>query len=186
MAYNIRVNSLLKGLNVSLEDFRFFMSNDEINTTSKVRVVTNGEKTYNPKLMTTQELVELRESLLRDIEKKEICKLYKALDKAKGEVRKIEESIIEIEVRYLEDESDFEASEHWEQMEQEMPYDEKGPWTLNWYEEEKKMDELRDEYREDRKIKTAEEALEDLKRKMEKEKDDDDQDLSGTFPLTRL
>jgi len=102
---------------------------------------------------------------LRDIEEKEICKLYKALDKAKGEVRKIEESIIEME----QDDND-----------------EKGPWTLNWYEEESKMDELRDEYREDRKIKTAEEALEDLKRKMEKEKDNDDDSLSGKIPLTRL
>ena len=85
MAYNIRVNSLLKGFNISLEDFRFFMSNDEINTTSKVRVVTNGERTYNPKLMTTTELVELRESLLRDIEEKEISKLHKQLDEAKDE-----------------------------------------------------------------------------------------------------
>lgn len=185
MAYNIRVNSLLKGFNISLEDFRFFMSNDEINTTSRVRVVTNGERTYNPKLMTTTELVELRESLLRDIEEKEISKLHKQLDEAKDEVRKIEESIIEIELRRFEDESNFEESDHWEEMEQEMPYDEKGPWTLDWYEEEIKMDELRDEYREDMKTKTAEEALEDLKRKMEKEKDDDDS-LSGTFPVTRL
>jgi len=165
MEYNIRVNQLLKGLNVSLEDFRFYMSNDKINGTTRVRVVTNGDRTYNPKLMTTQELVEFRESVLRDIEEKEICKLYKALDKAKGEVRKIEESIIEME----QDDND-----------------EKGPWTLNWYEEESKMDELRDEYREDRKIKTAEEALEDLKRKMEKEKDNDDDSLSGKIPLTRL
>ena len=165
MEYNIRVNQLLKGLNVSLEDFRFYMNNDEINGTTRVRVVTKGERTYNPKLMTTQELVEFRESVLRDIEEKEICKLYKALDKAKGEVRKIEESIIEME----QDDND-----------------EKGPWTLNWYEEESKMDELRDEYREDRKIKTAEEALEDLKRKMEKEKDNDDDSLSGKIPLTRL
>ena len=186
MAYNIRVNKLLKGLNVSLEDFRFFMSNDEINTTSRVRVVTNGERTYNTKLMTTQELVELRESLLGDIEEKEISKLHKQLDEAKDEVRKIEESIIEIELRRLEDESDFEASDHWEEMEQD-DNDEKGPWTLNWYEEESKMDELRDEYREDRKTKTAAEALEDLRIKMEKEKDDDNDDsLSGTFPLTRL
>ena len=177
MAYNIRVNKLLKGLNVSLEDFRFFMSNEEINATSRVRVVTNGERTYNPKLMTTQELVELRESLLRDIEEKEISKLHKQLEVARDEVRKIEESIIEIEVRHLEDESDFEASEDWEE--------ERGPWNHDWFEEESKMDELRDEYREDRKIKTAEEALEDLKRKMEA-KDDDDQSLSGTFPLTRL
>jgi hypothetical protein len=165
MEYNIRVNQLLKGLNVSLEDFRFYMSNDKINGTTRVRVVTNGDRTYNPKLMTTQELVEFRESVLRDIEEKEICKLYKALDKAKGEVRKIEESIIEME----QDDND-----------------EKGPWTLNWYEEESKMDELRDEYREDRKTKTAEEALEDLKRKMEKEKDNDDDSLSGKIPLTRL
>lgn len=165
MEYNIRVNQLLKGLNVSLEDFRFYMSNDKINGTTRVRVVTKGERTYNPKLMTTQELVEFRESVLRDIEEKEICRLYKALDKAKGEVRKIEESIIEME----QDDND-----------------EKGPWTLNWYEEESKMDELRDEYREDRKIKTAEEALEDLKRKMEKEKDNDDDSLSGKIPLTRL
>ncbi len=165
MEYNIRVNQLLKGLNVSLEDFRFYMSNDKINGTTRVRVVTNGDRTYNPKLMTTQELVEFRESVLRDIEEKEICRLYKALDKAKGEVRKIEESIIEME----QDDND-----------------EKGPWTLNWYEEESKMDELRDEYREDRKIKTAEEALEDLKRKMEKDKDNDDDSLSGKIPLTRL
>ena len=166
MAYNIRVNKLLKGLNVSLEDFRFFMSNEEINATSRVRVVTNGERTYNPKLMTTQELVELRESLLRDIEEKEISKLHKQLEEARDEVRKIEESIIEIEVRHLEDESDFEASEDWE----EMTYDEeRGPWSPNWFKVER----------------TASEALEDLKRKMEA-KNDDDQDLSGTFPLTRL
>ena len=168
MAYNVRVNSLLKGLNVSLEDFRFFMSNDEINTTSKVRVVTNGERTYNPKLMTTVELVEMRESLLRDIEEKEISKLHKQLEEAKDEVRKIEESIIEIELRHLEDESDFEASEDWEEMIQDAN-DERGPWSPNWFEDER----------------TASEALEDLKRKMEA-KDDDDQDLSGTFPLTRL
>lgn len=161
MAYNIRVNKLLKGLNVSLEDFRFFMSNDEINATSKVRVVTNGERTYNPKLMTTQELVELRESLLRDIEEKEISKLHKQLEEARDEVRKIEESIMEIELIHLEDESDFEASEDWEE--------ERGPWNHDWFEDER----------------TAEEALEDLKRKMEA-KDDDDQSLSGTFPLTRL
>ena len=185
MAYNIRVNQLLKGLNVSLEDFRFFMSNDEINPTSKINVITNGDIVYNPKLMTTQELVELRKSLLRDIEENEICKLYKALDKAKGEVRKIEESIIEIEVRHLEDESDFEASEHWEEMEQD-DNDEKGPWSPDWLEEESKMDELRDEYREDRKTKTAAEALEDLRVKMEREKDDDDDSLSGKIPLTRL
>ena len=165
MAYNIRVNQLLKGLNVSLEDFRFYMSNDEINTTTRVRVVTNGDIVYNPKLMTTQELVQLRESLLKDIETKEICRLYKALDEAKGEVLKIEEAIKSIEERYLDD----------------VP----GPWSLDWYEEETKMNELRDEYREDRKTKTAEEALEDLKRKMEKEKDDDDS-LSENFPLTRL
>jgi len=165
MAYNIRVNQLLKGLNVSLEDFRFYMSNDEINTTTRVRVVTNGDIVYNPKLMTTQELVEMRESLLRDIETKEICRLYKALDEAKGEVLKIEEAIKSIEERYLDD----------------VP----GPWSPDWLEEETKMNELRDEYREDRKTKTAEEALEDLKRKMEKEKDDDDS-LSENFPLTRL
>ena len=169
MAYNVRVNSLLKGLNVSLEDFRFYMSNDDINTTSRVRVVTNGERTYNPKLMTTVELVEMRESLLRDIEEKEISKLHKQLEEAKGEVRKIEESIIEIELRYLEDESDFEASEHWEEMIQDAN-DEKGPWSPNWFKEER----------------TASEALEDLKRKMEAKDDDNDQDLSGTFPLTRL
>lgn len=161
MAYNIRVNKLLKGLNVSLEDFRFFMSNEEINATSRVRVVTNGERTYNPKLMTTQELVELRESLLRDIEEKEISKLHKQLEEARDEVRKIEESIMEIELIHLEDESDFEASEDWEE--------ERGPWNHDWFEDER----------------TAEEALEDLKRKMEA-KDDDDQSLSGTFPLTRL
>lgn len=166
MAYNIRVNQLLRGLNVSLEDFRFYMSNDEINPTTRVRVVTNGERTYNPKLMTTQELVELRESLLRDIEEKEISKLQKQLEEAKDEVRKIEESIIEIQVRHLEDESDFEASEHLEEMEQD-DIEEPGPWSLDWYEEESKMDELRDEYREDRKTKTAAEALEDLKKKMD-------------------
>jgi hypothetical protein len=165
MAYNIRVNQLLRGLNVSLEDFRFYMSNDEINPTTRVRVVTNGERTYNPKLMTTQELVELRESLLRDIEEKEISKLYKKLEEAKDEVRKIEESIIEIQVRHLEDESDFEFAEHLEEMEHNY-IEEPGPWSLDWYEEESKMDELRDEYREDRKTKTAAEALEDLKRKM--------------------
>jgi len=169
MAYNVRVNSLLKGLNVSLEDFRFFMSNDDITTSSKVRVVTHGEKTYNPKLMTTQELVEFRESLLKDIEEKEICRLYKLLDEAKGEVRRIDEAIMEIELRHFEDESDFEASEHWEEMIQDAN-DERGPWSPNWFEDER----------------TASEALEDLKRKMEKEKDDDDQSLSGTFPLTRL
>ena len=165
MAYNIRVNKLLKGLNVSLEDFRFYMSNDQINPTSKINVITNGDIVYNPKLMTTQELVEMRESLLRDIETKEICRLYKALDEAKGEVLKIEEAIKSIEERYLDD----------------VP----GPWSPDWLEEETKMNELRDEYREDRKTKTAEEALEDLKRKMEKEKDDDDS-LSENFPLTRL
>ena len=169
MAYNVRVNSLLKGLNVSLEDFRFYMSNDDINTTSKVRVVTNGERTYNPKLMTTVELVEMRESLLRDIEEKEISKLHKQLEEAKDEVRKIEESIIEIELRHLEDESDFEASEDWEEMIQDAN-DERGPWSPNWFKDER----------------TPSEALEDLKRKMEAKDDDDDQDLSGTFPLTRL
>ena len=114
MAYNIRVNKLLKGLNVSLEDFKFYMSNDEINATSKVRVVTNGERTYNPKSMTTAELVELRELLLKDIEEKEICRLYKLLDEAKGEVRRIDEAITDIELRHLHQESDFEASEDWE------------------------------------------------------------------------
>jgi|TARA_B110000908_G_scaffold74520_1_gene89791 hypothetical protein len=165
MAYNIRVNKLLKGLNVSLEDFKFYMSNDDITTSSKINVITNGDIVYNPKLMTTIELVEMRESLLKDIESKEICRLYKLLDEAKGEVRRIDEAILEIELRHFEDESDFEASEDWEQM----TYDEKGPWSPNWFKEER----------------TASEALEDLKRKMEKEKDDD-QDLSGTFPLTRL
>ena len=165
MAYNIRVNKLLKGLNVSLEDFKFYMSNDDITTSSKINVITNGDIVYNPKLMTTIELVEMRESLLKDIEEKEICRLYKLLDEAKGEVRRIDEAILEIELRHFEDESDFEASEDWEQM----TYDEKGPWSPNWFKEER----------------TASEALEDLKRKMEKEKDDD-QDLSGTFPLTRL
>ena len=165
MAYNIRVNKLLKGLNVSLEDFKFYMSNDDITTSSKITVVTNGDCIYNPKSMTTAELVELRESLLKDIEEKEICRLYKLLDEAKGEVRRIDEAIMEIELRSINNESDFEESEHWEQM----TYDEKGPWSPNWFKEER----------------TASEALEDLKRKMEKEKDDD-QDLSGTFPLTRL
>ena len=159
MAYNVRVNSLLKGLNVSLEDFRFFMSNDDITTSSKVRVVTHGEKTYNPKLMTTQELVEFRESLLKDIEEKEICRLYKLLDEAKCEVRRIDEAITEIELRHFEDESDFEASEHWEEMIQDAIDEERGPWSPNWFEDER----------------TASEA-----------KDDDDEDLSGTFPLTRL
>ena len=165
MAYNIRVNKLLKGLNVSLEDFKFYMSNDDITTSSKINVITNGDIVYNPKLMTTIELVEMRESLLKDIESKEICRLYKLLDEAKGEVRRIDEAIMEIELRSINNESDFEESEHWE----EMTYDEKGPWSPNWFKEER----------------TASEALEDLKRKMEKEKDDD-QDLSGTFPLTRL
>ena len=167
MAYNIRVSKLLKGLNVSLEDFRFYMSNDEINTTSRVRVVTNGERTYNPKLMTTAELVEFRESLLRDIEEKEISKLHKQLEEAKDEVRRIDEAIMDIELRHYHQESDFEASEDWE----EMTYDEeRGPWSPNWYKDER----------------TPSEALEDLKRKMEAEDDDDDQSLSGTFPLTRL
>ena len=166
MKNNVRVNSLLKGLNVSLEDFKFYMSNDDITTSSKITVVTNGDCIYNPKLMTTQELVQLRESLLKDIEENEICKLHKQLEEAKGEVRKIEESIIEIELRSINNESDFEASEDWE----EMTYDEeRGPWSPNWFKVER----------------TAEEALEDLKRKMEA-KDDDNQDLSGTFPLTRL
>ena len=165
MKHNVRVNSLLKGLNVSLEDFKFYMSNDDITTSSKITVLTNGDCIYNPKSMTTAELVELRESLLKDIEEKEICRLYKLLDEAKGEVRRIDEAILEIELRHFEDESDFEASEDWEQM----TYDEKGPWSPNWFKEER----------------TASEALEDLKRKMEA-KDDDDQDLSGTFPLTRL
>ena len=167
MKHNVRVNSLLKGLNVSLEDFKFYMSNDDITTSSKITVVTNGDCIYNPKLMTTQELVELRESLLKDIEEKEICRLYKLLDEARCEVRKIEESIMEIELRSINNESDFEASEDWE----EMTYDEeRGPWSPNWFKVER----------------TAEEALEDLKRKMEAKDDDDDQSLSGTFPLTRL
>ena len=169
MKHNVRVNSLLKGLNVSLEDFKFYMSNDDITTSSKITVVTNGDCIYNPKSMTTVELVELRESLLKDIEEKEICRLYKLLDEAKGEVRRIDEAIMELELKSINNESDFEASEHWEEMEQD-DNDEKGPWSPNWFEEER----------------TAAEALEDLKRKMEKEKDDDDQDLSGTFPLTRL
>tara|TARA_B110000285_G_C15034567_1_gene568535 strand:+ start:334 stop:843 length:510 start_codon:yes stop_codon:yes gene_type:complete len=169
MKHNVRVNSLLKGLNVSLEDFKFYMSNDDITTSSKITVVTNGDCIYNPKSMTTIELVELRESLLKDIEEKEICRLYKLLDEAKGEVRRIDEAIMELELKSINNESDFEASEHWEEMEQD-DNDEKGPWSPNWFEEER----------------TAAEALEDLKRKMEKEKDDDDQDLSGTFPLTRL
>ena len=151
MKHNVRVNSLLKGLNVSLEDFT---------------VVTNGDCIYNPKLMTTQELVEFRESLLKDIEEKEICRLYKLLDEAKCEVRRIDEAIMDIELRHHHQESDFEASEDWE----EMTYDEKGPWSPNWYKDER----------------TPSEALEDLKRKMEAKDDDDDQDLSGTFPLTRL
>ena len=167
MKHNVRVNSLLKGLNVSLEDFKFYMSNDDITTSSKITVVTNGDCIYNPKLMTTQELVELRESLLRDIEEKEISKLHKQLEEAKDEVRKIEESIMELELRSINNESDFEASEDWEQM----TYDEeRGPWSPNWFKVER----------------TAEEALEDLKRKMEAKDDDDDQSLSGTFPLTRL
>ena len=148
MGYNIRVNKLLKGLNVSLEDFRFYMSNDEINPTSKINVITNGDIVYNPKLMTTQELVELRESLLKDIETKEICRLYKALDEAKGEVLKIEEAIKSIEERYLDD----------------VP----GPWSPDWLEE--KIDEVDiDELVKEQREKTAEAALEDLKRRMEKE-----------------
>ena len=166
MKHNVRVNSLLKGLNVSLEDFKFYMSNDDITTSSKITVVTNGDCIYNPKLMTTQELVEFRESLLKDIEEKEICRLYKLLDEAKCEVRRIDEAIMDIELRHHHQESDFEASEDWE----EMTYDEKGPWSPNWYKDER----------------TPSEALEDLKRKMEAKDDDDDQDLSGTFPLTRL
>lgn len=169
MAYNIRVNKLLKGLNVSLEDFRFYMSDDSINATSKVRVVTNGERTYNPKSMTTAELVELRESLLKDIEEKEICRLHKQLEEAKDEVRRIDEAIMDIELRHHHQESDFEASEDWEEMIQDAN-DERGPWSPNWFEDER----------------TPSEALEDLKRKMEAEDDDDDQSLSGTFPLTRL
>ena len=166
MAYNIRVNKLLKGLNVSLEDFRFYMSNDEITTSSKIAVVINGDCIYNPKSMTTAELVELRESLLKDIEEKEICRLHKQLEEAKDEVRRIDEAIMDIELRHHHQESDFEASEDWE----EMTYDEeRGPWSPNWYKVER----------------TPSEALEDLKRKMGA-KDDDDQDLSGTFPLTRL
>ena len=43
MKHNVRVNSLLKGLNVSLEDFKFYMSNDDITTSSKITVVTNGD-----------------------------------------------------------------------------------------------------------------------------------------------
>ena len=164
MKHNVRVNSLLKGLNVSLEDFKFYMSNDDITTSSKITVVTNGDCIYNPKLMTTQELVQLRESLLKDIEENEICKLHKQLEEAKGEVRRIDEAIMDIELRHHHQESDFEASEDWE----EMTYDEKGPWSPNWFKVER----------------TASEALEDLKRKMEAK--DDDDSLSGTFPLTRL
>ena len=167
MKHNVRVNSLLKGLNVSLEDFKFYMSNDDITTSSKITVVTNGDCIYNPNSMTTAALVALRESLLKDIETKEICRLYKLLDEAKGEVRRIDEAIMDIELRNLHQESDFEESEDWEQM----TYDEeKGPWSPNWFKVER----------------TAEEALEDLKRKMEAKDDDDDQSLSGTFPLTRL
>lgn len=178
MAYNIRVNKLLKGLNVSLEDFKFYMSNDEINATSKVRVVTNGERTYNPKSMTTAELVELRELLLKDIEEKEICRLYKLLDEAKGEVRRIDEAITDIELRHLHQESDFEASEDWEE--------ERGPWSHDWS-QDINFSLIKD--RENVINKTASEALEDLKRRMREDKrtdDDDDQSLSGTFPLTRL
>ena len=182
MKHNVRVNSLLKGLNVSLEDFRFYMSNDDITTSSKITVVTNGDCIYNPKSMTTAELVELRESLLKDIEEKEICRLYKLLDEARCEVSRIDEAIMEIELRHLHQESDFEASEDWE----EMTYDEKGPWSPNWS-EELDINEKLIKDRENIINKTASEALEDLKRKMEaKDDDDDDQSLSGTFPLTRL
>ena len=165
MAYNIRVNKLLKGLNVSLEDFKFYMSNDDITTSSKINVITNGDIVYNPKLMTTIELVEMRESLLKDIESKEICRLYKLLDEAKCEVRRIDEAIEAIEVRYLDD----------------VP----GPWSHDWS-QDINFSLIKD--RENVINKTASEALEDLKRRMREDKrtDDDDQSLSGTFPLTRL
>ena len=198
MKHNVRVNSLLKGLNVSLEDFKFYMSNDDITTSSKITVVTNGDCIYNPKSMTTAELVELRESLLKDIEEKEICRLYKLLDEAKGEVRRIDEAIMEIELRSINNESDFEASEDWEE--------ERGPWNHDgWshddFEEEFDINEKLIKDRETVINKTASKALEDLKIKMgqenenriwspdwlkEEQKDVDDDSLSGTFPLTRL
>jgi predicted nucleic acid-binding Zn-ribbon protein len=131
MAYNIRVKQLIKGLNVSLEDLQFYMSDDSIKPTSRIRVLKSGDKVFNEKTMSKRDMLDLINILNGELDArdKRLQTLTDELLQAQNRVYEIEQELM---VRSYDNESDFDASPYWEQMEQGDNDDEKGPWSLDW------------------------------------------------------
>ena len=124
MAHNIRVKQLMKGLNVSLEDLQFYMSDNSIKLTSRVRILVGGDRVFNEKTMSKKDMLDLIKILDNEVDARDnrVKELNDELLAAQNRVYEIEQELM---VRSYED------IIHDEELEID---DERGPWTLNWSE----------------------------------------------------
>lgn len=132
MAHNIRVKQLIKGLNVSLDDLQFYMSDDSIKLTSRIRVLRSGDRVFNEKTMSKKDMLDLINILDREVDNRNriVKDLNVELLAAQNRVYEIEQELM---IRSYDDEEDFDASPDWEELNDDLVDDhEKGPWSLDW------------------------------------------------------
>tara|TARA_R100000541_G_scaffold16363_4_gene26049 strand:- start:5105 stop:5515 length:411 start_codon:yes stop_codon:yes gene_type:complete len=130
MAHNIRVKQLIKGLGVSLDDLQFYMSDNSIKLTSRVRVLKGGDKVFNEKTMSKRDMLDLINILDREVDARDriLKDLNVELLAAQNRVYEIEQELM---IRSYNDEEDYDTSSDWEELEID---DERGPWSLDWSE----------------------------------------------------
>ena len=130
MAHNIRVKQLIKGLGVSLDDLQFYMSDNSIKITSRVRVLKGGDKVFNEKTMSKRDMLDLINILDREVDARDriLKDLNVELLAAQNRVYEIEQELM---IRSYNDEEDYDTSSDWEELEID---DERGPWSLDWSE----------------------------------------------------
>jgi len=132
MKYNTRVNNLIKGLNVSLDALQFYMRDDSIKPTNRIRVLKSGDRIINEKNMSNKDMVDLIKILDNEVDAREkrVKELNDELLAAQNRVYEIEQELM---IRSYDDESDFDASPDWEELNDGLVDDhEKGPWSLDW------------------------------------------------------
>jgi hypothetical protein len=127
MAHNIRVKQLMKGLNVSLEDLQFYMSDDSIKLTSRVRILVGGERVINERTMSKKDMLDLINILDREVDARD--KIVKDLN---DELLTAQNRVYEIEQELMVRGYDVSTEEEvWEGDRDSIA----GPWSLDWEDE---------------------------------------------------
>lgn len=158
MAHNIRVKQLMKGLNVSLEDLQFYMSDDSIKLTSRVRILVGGERVINERTMSKKDMLDLINILDREVDARDI--IVKGLN---DELLKAQNRVYEIEQELMVRGYDVSTGEEvWEGDRDAMA----GPWSPDW-EDEKEFRDIESETSLDKLKKQMERFAEEIKEKKE-------------------